>query len=112
MEARAAHLGDARLDHHVVAIARRDQESRPRRDHRKAGEVVGRQQRLLVEPERRLDHELGRVIEHREIAWVKHDPGRVAVAPLDADLAAVGDHACSALVSRMQVPFDPARAPP
>src|SRR5262245_7940481 len=93
MQAAAPHLGDRRLDHHLVAIAGRDEEARPRLNHGIAVEVVGFVELVLVAAERGLEQQHAGMVEHLEIARIEHDPGRVAVAPFDADSPAVGEHA-------------------
>src|SRR5262249_47465280 len=93
VEARAPYLLNSRLDHHLVAIAGRYEKARPRLDHRIAVEFVGLVKLVLVEAERSLEQQHGRMVEHRHIARIKHDAGGVAVAPFDADSPAVHEHA-------------------
>ncbi len=92
MKARSPHLGDAGLDHHVVAVASRDQEPGPRLHHGVAVEFIGLVERVLVHAERGLEQQHRGMVEHREVARIEHDPGRVAVAPLDTDGPAVAEH--------------------
>src|ERR1700739_5132782 len=66
-------------------------EFRPRVDHGNADQPVFVNDVLLGEAGR-LEHDRGRIVEHREIARVIDDVGGVAVAPLDLDIAPVHEH--------------------
>src|ERR1051326_8132658 len=92
VEARAAKFGHAGFDHEVVAEARRDEKSRADVDQRKSGEPLAVDQRELGDAERALEQRAGRIVEDREIAWEEHDSHRIAVAPLDADVAGIDQH--------------------
>src|SRR5215211_5250914 len=93
IEARAAKLADARFSDHIVAVLRRRQELGARLHDRIAAELVGLQHLVFRHPGRTLEQARDAGFEHFEIARIEHDPGGVAVAPFDADIAAVGQHA-------------------
>src|SRR5262249_40535922 len=47
-----------------------------------------------------LEHDRGRVVEHREIARVIDDVGGIAISPLDLDITPVHEHGLLNLASR------------
>src|SRR5690242_3992847 len=83
--------GDRTVDRHVVAEPGGSQKTRARAHQWKSGEVELLEHLELGDPERVLEHPRGRRIENVEIARIENDAGRVAVAPLDADLVRAGE---------------------
>ena len=57
-------------------------------DQRMTGEIVSLEILMLGHAERALEQRRGRGVEKRQVARIKDDAGRVAVAPLDANLRA------------------------
>ena len=90
-EARALPFGNGGLHHHIVGEPRRDQEAGLQVDHGKAGHLELLEHRLFrqaggLEQMHRAGVEVLNV--PREV----DNPGRVAVAPLNADCATIGKH--------------------
>src|SRR5215470_13408344 len=74
VKARIAELANRRFHHHVVAIARRGEEARPRFDQRKAREGEYVVELEVVEAQHALEQMGGRLVEDHEIARIEHDP--------------------------------------
>src|SRR5438477_3954125 len=84
IETRTAEFGDARFDHHVVAVARRDQKPRARVDQRKAADPIDFAHAELAHADHLLEQMPGAIVENGEITREIHDAHRVAIAPFDA----------------------------
>src|SRR5215472_11539008 len=93
LEARAAAADHRGLDRDLVAEPGRQQKSRPGLDQRVAGKFVDLEIVDLLHAQRPLEQYYRRNIEKLEVASKENDPGRVAVAPFDADFAGAGEHA-------------------
>jgi hypothetical protein len=91
-EARSAAFDQRGLDRHFVTEPRRQAKARPGLDQWMSGEGVGLQVVDFVHAERALDENGRGRVEHLEIARIEDDPGGIAVAPFDADIADVGKH--------------------
>src|SRR5215467_2753133 len=63
-----------------------------------AGEIKSLQVVDLGHAQHALEQRGGRGIENLEIARIENDPGRIAVAPFDADRADVAEHSWKNLV--------------
>src|SRR4051794_26649657 len=89
LEAAAAEAAGLGLDHQLVAKLVRDEEARPRVDHREADRAVAAQDLGLGQAG--AGEEAVRAgVEPGEVARVEDDPDRVAVAPLHRDDAGAG----------------------
>src|SRR5690242_2802832 len=92
VEARSAELGHGGFHHHIVAEARRNEKPRADIDQGEAGEFLSLGQLVLRYSKRLLEQDAGGVVEDCEIAREEHDAHRIAVAPLNPDLARMDQH--------------------
>src|SRR5947209_1192854 len=114
LEAGTLEALDPAFDRDPVAMGGGDVEFRPRIDHGNADQAVCLDDVLLGEAGR-LEHDRGRVVEHREIARVVDDVGGVAIAPLDLDIAPVHKHSLTSPLWRLnggELPLPPTRVYP
>ena len=92
VEARRADAGEFGLDRHRVAEPVGAVEFALRIHHRIAGHIISLEQLVLGELARRRDQHGRRMVEHGEVARIKHDLRRIAVAPFDDEAAGVLEH--------------------
>ena len=90
VEAAATEFPDLCLDHDLVTVGRRNQETGAQVDHRAADGAVMCQQLHLLHAEGRGEQCPGAGVEIGEVARKEDDAGRIAVAPFDGDLVSVG----------------------
>src|SRR5262245_27636790 len=96
VEARAAEFAHPRNHVDDVAESDRPEEISARVHQRNSDNTEGVRKLVRLDPERRLEHLPCAGIEDLEETAVEHDPGRVALAPLDGQLPAIDErrHAC------------------
>src|SRR6202023_1231718 len=92
LEARTADVDELGFDRNLVAEPRRQPKFCPRLRRRMAHKVIGLEILDLLHAERAFNEHGGRDVEEVEIAHVKNDAGRVAVAPFYSRFAVVAKH--------------------
>src|SRR5262245_33134438 len=102
---------DRAFDCHVIPKASWPEESRPRAHERKAVEVEMLEHIEFGHAKRALEQKCRRCIEDFEVARVKDNPGWIAVAPLDPDLALIAECGHRVMPSSVRLGF-PLRASP
>src|SRR5580692_5328298 len=89
VEARTAELAHPRRELDDVAEPRRSEKARAGVDQGYAHDAVGRAEVVRLHAERRFEQGPGAPIEELEKPAVEDDPGRIAMAPFDGELAPV-----------------------
>src|SRR5262245_20867619 len=91
VEARAAEFADARGHVYNVAELDRPEEIGAGVDQRNSDNSERVSQLVRLDPERRLEHLPGARVEDLKETAVEHDPGRIALAPLDGQFPPIDE---------------------